>query len=112
MALVTIKGLDKAEVLLALWNSSKMQGMSFLGYNHEMTLKYAQVGIVVDNLAIAIYDLANTLQSIIDEDSESDLADDAETLIEYDGFDTCSTDNMGLQYIVYFTDITVAEEDE
>lgn len=42
MALVNIKGLDKAEVLLALWNSSRMQGMSFLGYNHEMTLKYAQ----------------------------------------------------------------------
>lgn len=42
MALVDIKGLDKAEVLLALWNSSRMQGMSFLGYNHEMTLKYAR----------------------------------------------------------------------
>jgi hypothetical protein len=42
MALIDIKGLDKAEVLLALWNSSRMQGMSFLGYNHEMTLKYAQ----------------------------------------------------------------------
>lgn len=69
-------------------------------------------GIVVDNIATAIYDLANTLHSIIDEDPESDLADDAEALIEYDGFDTCSTDNMGLQYIVYFTDITVAKEDE
>lgn len=69
-------------------------------------------GIVVDNIATAIYDLANTLQGIIDEDPDSDLADDAEALIEYDGFDHCSTDNMGLQYIVYFTDITVAEEDE
>ena len=69
-------------------------------------------GIVVDNIATAIYDLANILQSIIDEAPESDLADDAEALIEYDGFNTCSTDNMGLQYIVYFTDITVAEEDE
>lgn len=39
MALVDIKGLDKAEVLLALWNSSRMQ---VLGYNHEMTLKSAQ----------------------------------------------------------------------
>ena len=69
-------------------------------------------GIVVENIGTAIYDLANTLQSIIDEAPESDLADDAEALIEYDGFDTCSTDNMGLQYIVYFTDITVEEEDE
>ena len=69
-------------------------------------------GIVVDNIATAIYDLANTLQGIIDEDPDSDLADDAEALIEYDGFDACSTDNMGLQYIVYFMDITVAKEDE
>jgi hypothetical protein len=69
-------------------------------------------GIVVDNIATAIYDLENTLQSIIDEDPESDLADDAESFIEYDEFDACSTDNMGLQYIVYFTDITVAKEDE
>lgn len=37
-------------------------------------------GIVVDNIATAIYDLANILQSIIDEDPESDLADDAEAL--------------------------------
>lgn len=42
MALIDIKGLDKAEVLLALWNASKMQGMSFLGYSKPMTLEYAQ----------------------------------------------------------------------
>lgn len=29
--MVTIKGLDKAEVILALWNRSHEQGMSFLG---------------------------------------------------------------------------------
>lgn len=69
-------------------------------------------GLVVDNIATAIYDLANTLQGIIDEDPDSDLADEAESLIEYDGFDNCSTDNMGLHYIVYFTDVTVAKESE
>lgn len=42
MAMIDIKGLDKAEVLLALWTSSRMQGMSFLGYKKDMTLAYAQ----------------------------------------------------------------------
>ena len=29
--MINIKGLDKAEVLLALWKGSHAQGMSFLG---------------------------------------------------------------------------------
>lgn len=33
MSMVDIKGLDKAEVILALWNRSHEQGMSFLGVN-------------------------------------------------------------------------------
>lgn len=41
MALINIKGLDKAEVLLALWNASKMQGMSFLGFSEPLTLAKA-----------------------------------------------------------------------
>ena len=28
MAMVDIRGLDKAEVVLALWNASQMQGMT------------------------------------------------------------------------------------
>lgn len=44
MAMVNIKGLDKAEVLLALWKSSRMQGMSFLGFlaTGELTLEQAK----------------------------------------------------------------------
>ena len=44
MAMVNIAGLDKAEVLLALWNASRMQGMSFLGFlaSGELTLKQAK----------------------------------------------------------------------
>lgn len=39
---VNIAGLDKAEVLVALWARSKMQGMSFLGYSGELTLEKAK----------------------------------------------------------------------
>lgn len=44
MANVNIAGLDKAEVLLALWNSSIMQGMSVLGFlrSGELTLEKAR----------------------------------------------------------------------
>ena len=44
MAMVNIKGLDKAEVLWALWKSSRMQGMSFLGFlaTGELTLEQAE----------------------------------------------------------------------
>lgn len=39
--MIDIKGLDKAEVLLALWNASRMQGMSFLGFSGPLTLSKA-----------------------------------------------------------------------
>jgi hypothetical protein len=44
MAMVNIKGMDKAEVLLALWKASQMQGMSFLGFlaSGELTLSQAR----------------------------------------------------------------------
>lgn len=43
MANVNIKGLDKAEVLLALWKGSHAQGMSFLGMlNGGLTLEKAK----------------------------------------------------------------------
>lgn len=101
------------EISRKLYERLEEEGLSVRDdYSGRCMFRRMCFGIVVDNIATAIYDLTNTLQSIIDEDPDSDLADDAEALIEYDGFDTCSTDNMGLQYIVYFTDITVAEEDE
>lgn len=41
--MVNIKGLDKAEVLLALWKGSHAQGMSFLGMvNGGLTIEKAQ----------------------------------------------------------------------
>lgn len=43
MGIVNIKGLDKAEVLLALWEGSQIQGISFLGlYNKTMSLDEAK----------------------------------------------------------------------
>lgn len=41
--MINIKGLDKAEVLLALWKGSHAQGMSFLGMmNGGLTLEKAK----------------------------------------------------------------------
>lgn len=43
MGMVNIRGLDKAEVLHALWRHSHAQGMSFLGLTPEgFTLQKAQ----------------------------------------------------------------------
>ena len=39
MAMVDISGLDKAEVLYALYNSSHYQGISFLGMVNNYTLE-------------------------------------------------------------------------
>lgn len=41
--MINIKGLDKAEVLLALWEGSHAQGMSFLGMlNGRLTIEKAR----------------------------------------------------------------------
>lgn len=40
--MVDITGLNKAEVLKALWDGSKAQGMSFLSLIDEMTLEIAE----------------------------------------------------------------------
>lgn len=48
--MVNIKGLDKSEVLLALWMRSKMQGISFLGYDGELTLDAAKEIVSGGNL--------------------------------------------------------------
>ena len=48
--MVNIKGLDKSEVLLALWMRSKMQGISFLGYGGELTLDEAKEIVSGGNL--------------------------------------------------------------
>lgn len=44
MAMVNIAGLDKSEVLVALWQASKMQGRSFLEFlgSGELTLEQAK----------------------------------------------------------------------
>lgn len=42
MALVDIKGLDKAAVLVVLWYNARMQGKSSSGYKGELTLRRAK----------------------------------------------------------------------
>lgn len=40
--MVDISGLEKVDVLIALWEGSKMQGLSFLGFQGAMTKEVAQ----------------------------------------------------------------------
>ena len=40
--MVDIKGLDKAEVLHALWHASHTQGLSFLGFKGNFTIERAR----------------------------------------------------------------------
>ena len=40
--MISIEGLSKAEVLKALWDGSKAQGISFLSIIDEMTLEIAE----------------------------------------------------------------------
>lgn len=42
MAIVDITGLDKSKVLVALWQASRMQGMSFLGYTGDLDIQKAK----------------------------------------------------------------------
>lgn len=43
--MVSIEGLDKADVLLALWNHAQMQGLSFLAFTGELTKAAAENAI-------------------------------------------------------------------
>jgi hypothetical protein len=36
--MINISGLDKAEVLAALWNNSKSQGLSYMGLNGQIKM--------------------------------------------------------------------------
>lgn len=40
--MIDIKGLDKAEVLHALWHASHTQGLSFLGFKGNFTIERAR----------------------------------------------------------------------
>lgn len=70
-------------------------------------------GVVVDNIATAVYDLSESLREIIITESRNnqDLAKEAADVLEDGKLTECRTDSMGLDYIIYFPDITVEQEE-
>lgn len=70
-------------------------------------------GVVVDNIATAVYDVSEVLREIIiaERRDDPDLAKEAADMLEDGKLTECRTDNMGLDYIIYFPDITVEKEE-
>lgn len=70
-------------------------------------------GVVVDNLATAVYDVSEVLREIIiaERRDDPDLAKEAADMLEDGKLTECRTDNMGLDYIIYFPHITVEKEE-
>ena len=66
-------------------------------------------GVVVHNIA-----MSEVLRKIIiaDRRDDPDLAKEAADLLEERKLTECRTDNMGLDYIIYFPHITVEKENE
>lgn len=70
-------------------------------------------GVVVDNIATAVSDVSEALREIIiaERRDDLDLAKEAADMLEDGKLSECRTDNMGLDYIIYFPHITVEQED-
>lgn len=71
-------------------------------------------GVTVSQLATALYDVTEALREIIIKEKRDDLnlAKEAADMLEDGNLTEFRTDNMGLDYIIYFPHITVGKENE
>ena len=70
-------------------------------------------GVVVENIATGVYVVSEALREIIiTSHNDPDLAKEATDVLESGRLTDCRTDNMGLEYIIYFPHITVEKETE
>lgn len=69
-------------------------------------------GVTVSQLATAFYEVTEALRDIIitTKRTDLDLAKEAADMLEDEGLAEFRTDNMGLDYIIYFPHITVEKE--
>lgn len=71
------------------------------------------LGIYTSNLLTAVYELTDALRCIHEGKSESDvtqdLRDEAGRLLDREYWEAAQSDNMGLDYIVYFPELAVEE---
>lgn len=69
-------------------------------------------GVIVSQLATALYDVTEALREIITEPDDPDIAKEASDILEEGALIEFKTDNMGLDYIIYFPHITVEKVNE
>lgn len=102
------------EISRKLYNRLEEEGLQVRD-NYSGRYMFGEIcfGVVVDNIATAVYDVSEALREIIiaERRDDLDLAKEAADMLEDGNLTECRTDNMGLDYIIYFPHITVAEEE-
>lgn len=93
-----------------LYNSLQAAGLRVTD-NYSGRFMYGTVcfGVTVSQLATALYDVSEALREIIIKErrGDLDLAKEAADMLEDGKLTEFKTDNMGLDYIIYFPHIIV-----
>ena len=103
------------EISRKLYNRLQKAGLRVTD-NYSGRFMYGKLcfGVTVSQLATALYDVSEALREIIIKDKRDDLklAKEAADMLEDGNLTDFKTDNMGLDYIIYFPHITVEKENE
>ena len=101
------------EISRKLYNSLQAAGLRVTD-NYSGRFMYGKMcfGVTVSQLATALYDVTEALREVIiaTRRSDLDLAKEAADMLEDGKLTEFKTDNMGLDYIIYFPHITVEKE--
>ncbi len=102
------------EISRKLYNSLQAAGLRVTD-NYSGRFMYGKMcfGVTVSQLATALYDVTEALREVIitTKRRDLDLAKEAADMLEDGKLTEFKTDNLGLDYIVYFPHITVEKED-
>lgn len=103
------------EISRKLYNRLQKAGLRVTD-NYSGRFMYGAMcfGVTVSQLATALYDVSEALREIIikEKRDDLDLAKEAADMLEDENLTEFRTDNMGLDYIIYFPHITVEKENE
>lgn len=103
------------EISRKLYNRLQKAGLRVTD-NYSGRFMYGKLcfGVTVSQLATALYDVSEALREIIIKEKRDDLnlAKEAADMLEDGNLTEFRTDNMGLDYIIYFPHITVEKENE
>lgn len=103
------------EISRKLYNRLQKAGLRVTD-NYSGRFMYGKMcfGVTVSQLATALYDVTEAIREVIiaTRRSDLDLAKEAADMLEDGKLTEFKTDNMGLDYIIYFPHITVEKENE